>query len=149
VTGLSRFPPRPARRSRRELVPAAVLAVWHAACSCLVTGCLYTAPVWRGDVNEEPIVIQPEGAEQDVFLFADLPVIVVAADPENDPLVFLWSAPGYPDLPSTERTESELTTSTAVIPYDPALDGRDVEVLIVDQSDAFNDVTVTFHVEVP
>jgi hypothetical protein len=100
-------------------------------------------------VNEPPIVIQPEGGTQDVLLFTDLPVVVVAADPENDPLVFLWSAPGHPDLASTERAEGELTTSTAVIPYDPALDGLDVECLVVDQSDAYNDVSVRFRVEVP
>lgn len=114
----------------------------------LCSGCLYTAPVWRGEVNRPPIVIQPEDGLADVLLFADTPVVVVAADPENDPLVFLWSAPGYPDLPSTERAEGELTTSTAVIPYDPLLDGQTVECLVVDQSELFNDVPAFFRVEV-
>ncbi len=100
-------------------------------------------------MNQAPIVIQPEGGEQDVVLFSDVPLVVVAADPEGDPLVFLWSAPGYPDLTSSERAEGELTTSTAVIPFDPALDGEDVDCLVVDQSELFNDVLVQFHVEVP
>ena len=51
-------------------------------------------------------------------------------------------------LVNAPRQEGDLTTSTAVIPYDPALDGQDVECLVVDQSEAFNDVSVWFHVEV-
>lgn len=149
MTRVSRFL-RPAALVARSDVGARLLSAgWHAGCSAWLAGCLYTAPVWRGEVNEAPIVLQPNGEQQDVLLFADLPVVVVAADPEDDALVFLWSAPGYPDLPSTERAEGELTTSTAVIPFDPALDGQDVECLVVDQSDRFNDVPVTFHVEVP
>jgi hypothetical protein len=133
---------------RRRAAAELLLRAWHASCTLLGSGCLYTAPVWRGEVNQPPIVIQPEAGEQDVLLFSDLPVVVVAADPEGDDLVFLWSAAGIPDLPSTERSEGELTTSTAVIPYDPSLDGTDVECLVVDQSEAFNDVVVRFHVEV-
>ena len=133
----------PSERARSTLG-----AGWHVLCILPVVGCLYVAPIREGEVNEPPTILLPEGAQADVLLFADLPVVVAAADAENDPLVFLWSAPGYGLLPSNERQEGDLTTtSTAVIPYDPALDGRTVECLVIDQSEAFNDVLVEFFVE--
>ncbi len=128
----------------------AVTSSWYVACCVLGGGCLYTAPVWTEGVNQPPEIIRPRGTDEphDLVLFSDLPVVVVAADEEDDPLVFFWLTP-FGELPSNERQELDLTTSTAVIPYDPELDGEIVEVLVVDQSPAHNDTTVEFLVEIP
>lgn len=153
MTPVSRSGPAAALRRARRRGPIArdrghigASATWHAAC-ILLGGCLQVAPYRGDDVNQPPTILLPEGGETTVSLFASLPVVVAAVDPEGDPLVFLWSAPGYGLLDSNEREEDDVTTSTAVIPYDPALDGEAVECLVVDQSDRFNGVPVTFFVE--
>jgi hypothetical protein len=137
----------PGARTPGDLVRSALSAGWHGACIGLVGGCFYVAPYRENDVNQPPTILLPVGGQQTVVLFAALPAVVAAADPEDDPLVFLWSAPGYGLLDSNERQEEDVTTSTAVIPYDPALDGETVDCLVIDQSDQLNDVLVEFFVE--
>lgn len=127
-----------------------ILALWYAGCTVLGGGCLYTAPVWTEAVNKPPVIIRPEASDEPhpIALFADLPVVVVAADPDDDPLFFLWEGPNG-EIDSHERQEGEITTSTAIISYDPALDGQYIDVLVVDQSPAYNDTLVSFLVEIP
>lgn len=148
---MSRFL-RPVLRSTvRDLGRTPTNLGWYVGCMALGGGCLYTAPVWTEDVNQAPIIIRPEGDADEphpIVLFTDLPVVVVAADPEDDPLFFLWETPNG-ELDSHERQEGEITTSTAIVPYDPELDGQTIDVLVVDQSPAYNDTPVSFLVEIP
>ncbi|MCB9688915.1 MAG: hypothetical protein H6738_16090 [Alphaproteobacteria bacterium] len=107
--------------------------------------------MWTEAVNKPPIIIRPEGTDDvphPIVLFADLPVVVVAADPDDDPLFFLWEGPDG-EIDSHERQEGEITTSTAIVRYDPELDGQIIDVLVVDQSPAYNDTLVSFLVEIP
>lgn len=116
----------------------------------LCTGCLYTAPVWRGEVNQDPRILEPQGDEGDVHpLPIDIPALVIASDPEDDDLVFVWDVPGYPNLAPTTRPDGGVWVSRLVLPYDPALDGQLVRVFVIDQSPQNNAVPVLFSVEVP
>jgi hypothetical protein len=119
-----------------------------------VTGCLYTAPVWRPGVNVPPRIVDPAGSrgeEHALELFSNGRVAqVVASDDDSDDLVFLWNVPGYPDLfVNTSSDEGGLWLSYVSIPYDPDLDGVLVRVVVVDQSPSHNAETVLFRVEVP
>lgn len=123
---------------------------WHVGCIPLVAGCLYTAPVWREEVNEPPVIIQPDTtSENPLVLFADRTEFVIAADPEGNPIEFVWDVPGYPDLPHVETQQDQTVVSRAVIPRDEALDGVLIRVLVIDQVPPFGFAEAQFRVEVP
>lgn len=150
LIGMSRSPRPPSpfgahrRRSQRRLLP------WHVACIPLWAGCLYTAPVWREEVNEPPVIIQPDpSVENPLVLFADRTEFVIAADPEGNPIQFVWDVPGYPDLAHVETQQDQTVVSRAVIPRDPQLHGALIRVLVIDQEPPFGFADVRFRVEVP
>lgn len=101
-------------------------------------------------MNQPPEILRPADPDEHLVpLFSDTRVVVVAVDPENDPLAFVWFGPTGAALLSTERQDGELTTSTAEVPYDDAWIGQSIEVLVIDQSDLHNDVSVEFEVVEP
>lgn len=119
-----------------------------------LAGCLYTAPVWRPEVNAAPRIVSPEGppgTEHLEPLFGDPTILSVwADDTDGDDLIFAWNVPGHDELqPTTSADEGNLWRSSLAIPYDPELDGDLVRVLVVDQSPAHNSRTVLFRLEVP
>ncbi len=129
-----------------------LLASWHIGCSCLGTGCLYTAGVVREEVNEEPIIVDPEGEEGEehpfvLFLEDRNFARVLAIDPEGGPLDIFWFVPGEPNPEEDLSQEDDIWVGLLFLPRDPAYQDMVVRATVVD--DARSSVDVLFRVEVP
>jgi len=125
-------------------------------CISLGTGCLYTAPLWRPDVNLQPDIIRPEGAPQQgdafplVFVTDQVRATVVAADPEREPLEFIWQVAGgaVSDV-TTYPQGDDVWVSVLTLQIDDVADGDEVRCTVLDDNPRQNAVDVVWRVEVP
>jgi hypothetical protein len=111
--------------------------IWHVSCIVLGGGCLYTAPVWREPVDLAPEILLPEtdGVTPLVLTFqaAVETVTVVAQDPEEEPLLFVWQIPHGVDFQSTEFEEDGgVSVGVLDVNRDPILDGAELTVTVFD-----------------
>lgn len=118
----------------------------------MLQGCLYVAPIWREPVDLAPEIVLPEpdtGSELRLVFQADVETLtVVAQDPEEEPLTFVWEVPHGADYTHTEfEQEGGITVSTVEILRDPVLDGARISCTILDT--ALNSASVSWLVEVP
>lgn len=144
---MSRFR-APARASLRALRAAGtILRPWHAA--CLLAGCFYVLPIPPIDVNEPPVVVEPdEDPKIVVATGAQVVLTVIAYDPEGAAVDFEW-----PDLDNVPHDldlywRGELRVARVTIHDRAALPGPRVRAFVFD-GDRDNVVTVRFEVVSP
>lgn len=115
-------------------------------------GCFYI-PRPRDDVNSPPRIQLPETNPATYLMIAKErnPATVVATDPDGDRLTAVWMVPGYGlPLDISRSDDGDLTIFQLLLPRVEELDGRTVEVLVIDDDpEDPRSVTVKFTVEVP
>lgn len=136
----------------KGVVRALLVGPWHAACMCLCTGCLYTAPVWRPEVNLSPEIIRPEEADVReipiVFTTAQVLVTVIASDPEGEALEFVWQTPTADPVVTTYAQGDDAWVSVLTLLEGDVEDGDTVRVTVLDNNPR-GAVDVVWRVEVP
>jgi len=128
------------------------LGPWHAACIALSTGCLYTAPVWRPEVNLPPEIVRPEdsalGEVPLIFVSEPARAVVIATDPELEALEFIWQAPLDAPVVSTYPQGDDLWVSVLTLDLADVFAGDQVRVTVLDDNPRAA-VDVVWRVEVP
>lgn len=120
---------------------------WHALCFALwgsQAACFYVKPIPSVDVNQPPIIIEPDEDPKEVVVRGDSVVLtIIASDPDGDVLDFEW-----PDLANTTynidvSVTGELTVCRVEILDLDDLD-RDLVRALVTDGDRDNVVPVSF-----
>ncbi|MDP2310019.1 MAG: hypothetical protein Q8P18_28635 [Pseudomonadota bacterium] len=121
---------------------------WHVACiPLLASGCLYLGPIPTLEENVAPVVLRKTETPTGVILIGPEghKVTVLARDPEDDPMVFIWRLSRDGVLGTAYPVNNGLG-SEIDLPFDQELDGQ---TLYVDIDDGQNDyVTVFWPLEV-
>jgi hypothetical protein len=103
-----------------------------------------------------PKVLQPFSLDGNVLeMIADVEVVtVIASDPDDDDLVFLWQVTpsdvpwsSSPPTPQTLSNGQEVWVSVLTLDRDPRMDGRTLECGVTDFYDAPVRITWTVEVE--
>lgn len=119
------------------------------------TGCLYTAPLWKPEVNLQPDIIRPEGVPDGdafplIFVSDEVRATVVAADPERVALQFVWQvAGGAVSEVTTYAQGDDVWVSVLTLHIDDVTDGDEVRCTVLDDNPRQNAVDVVWQVEVP
>lgn len=143
---MSRSGARARRRAAPDRVPGAILAPWHVL--CLTTGCFYVKPIPPIDVNEPPVVLEPDEDPRLVPVTGDTVVLtVIAYDPEGGSVDFEW-----PDLDNVPHEQDvywrgEVRVCRVEVLAPDRLPSPIVRAFVFD-GDRDNTVTVRFQVEV-
>jgi len=152
---MSRVPPTLSAAIERLPRLSLTRATWHGACMALGSGCLYTAPLWRPDVNLQPDIIRPDAVAPGegfplVFTTDEVRATVVAADPERVPLQFIWQvAGGAVSEVTTYAQGDDVWVSVLTLNIDDVADGDEVRCTVLDDNPRQNAVDVVWRVEVP
>ena len=140
-------PSRPFQRLRSGIV-----TLWHVACMHLVGSCLYVAPVWRPDVNLPADIVRPEGSELReiplVFNTSQVLVTVIASDPEQQPLEFVWQTPIPDPVVSTYAQGEDAWVSVLTLQEEDVANGDEIRVTVFDDNPR-GAVDVVWRVELP
>jgi hypothetical protein len=141
VTSLSRSWRRGARGSRAH----GAIRAWHGACFLLpLSGCFYFGPIPDvAEGNVQPVIKSRafEGDETITVGRDGQEVFVIAQDPEDDDVAFVWSYEDHGLIGSAETIRTEvgdvlLQGSSILVVWDPELDG---DVLRCEVFDEYND----------
>jgi hypothetical protein len=126
--------------------------LWHASCIVLLHGCLYVAPVWRPEVNQQPQVTVPADPEQQQLLkiVSEQATLVVAAnDPEDEIVSFVWQVPnGVHHEVSEWQNDNGDYVSTLTVDRHDSLNGSVISCTLSDQAKPRNVVNIEWLVEV-
>ncbi|MEZ4319702.1 MAG: hypothetical protein R3F61_19455 [Myxococcota bacterium] len=117
----------------------------------LVQGCFYVEPTWQPVENHAPEILSP--APQDntlIFRNTTETLRVVAVDEDDDNLLFFWDLPPFTQFTEDTVRQESVWSSRLLIEFDEALDGQQIELLIVDQAPRDpQSTTFVWDVEVP
>lgn len=105
-------------------------------------------------MNQPPSILRPagdSGVEHPLFLTGEFATaVVVATDPEQQPLRFVWTTDGPVTLEQAVTfPDGDLYVSSQRLVRDPALDGTLLTCTVVDQAPEVAFQEVLFRVEVP
>lgn len=128
-------------------VAAARLLRWPVACA--PAACFYVKPIPPVDVNEPPVVIEPDDEPRRVPIAGDTVVLtVIAYDPEGGPVEFEW--PDLADVPHDLDVywRGEVRVCRVEVLAPERLPSTVVRASVSD-ADRDNTVTVRFVVEAP
>jgi len=135
-----------------NVVRIGVAAAWHTACMSMVGGCLYVAPVWRPAVNLPPDIIRPEEADVReiplVFNTSQVLVTVIASDPEQQALEFVWQTPLPDPVVNTYPQGEDAWVSVLTLQEENVVDGDEIRVTVFDDNPR-GAVDVVWRVELP
>jgi len=113
---------------------------------------LYVAPVWRPVVNLPPEIIRPEGADVReiplVFNTSQVLVTVIASDPEQQPLEFVWQTPQPNPIVSTYAQGEDAWVSVLTLQEADVADGDEIRVTVFDDNPR-SAIDVVWRVELP
>jgi hypothetical protein len=103
-------------------------------------------------VDLPPEILEPEvepgSVIELVFQAATETVTVVAQDPEEQQLTFVWEVPrGVLATPNTFDEEAGITVSILSLPADPVLHDSELHLAVFDTSG--NDADLTWHLVIP
>ncbi|MCB9676849.1 MAG: hypothetical protein H6737_17170 [Alphaproteobacteria bacterium] len=119
--------PRQARRVGR-------FSLWHIGCIAFGQGCFYIEPTWQPAENHAPQILSPDPLDTTLFFRSSTETLqVVAFDEDGDNLLFFWALPPFTAFTEETWQEETVWSSRLQIDFDPALDGEQIELLIVDQ----------------
>ena len=132
----------------------ALVRPWHVACMFFVQSCLYIAPIRRPDVNQHPDITRPIGSDTLLplrILGTHTVLTVVANDPEDEVLTFVWDVPRANDLLDVNEFQSGAGDwiSTLRIPSEWVQEDDLVRCSISDQAKPRNVVAVEWEVVAP
>jgi len=146
------MPQSPGPSWGENVVRIGIVAAWHIACMSMVGGCLYVAPVWRPAVNLPPDIIRPEEADVReiplVFNTSQVLVTVIAADPEQQPLEFVWQTPLPDPVVNTYAQGEDAWVSVLTLQEEDVVDGDEIRVTVFDDNPR-GAVDVVWRVELP
>jgi hypothetical protein len=109
-------------------------------------------PVWRPSVNLPPDIIRPEGADVReiplVFTTSQVLVTVIASDPEQQPLEFVWQTPTPSPVVTTYPQGEDAWVSVLTLQEEDVVDGDEIRVTVFDDNPR-SAVDVVWRVELP
>lgn len=144
---MSRSDRGPCTLPRAHLRPIGIVCLWHVVCS--LGGCFYVKPIPPIDVNDPPVIVEPDEEPRVVVANGEVVVLtVIAYDPEGATVDFEW-----PDLDNASFDidvywRGELRVCRVEILNPEAVIGRRVRALVFD-GDRDNVVTISFDVVAP